>query len=98
MISDGDANGLRIAKDRNLKIERVNSGSYGGAIINIMGKNVKLKDTRREATKGLLENLQKVFGLTTIGFFLADNGHNFKYKISDCDDEAYWGRRYEKVQ
>jgi len=96
VISDGDANGLRIAKDRDLKIERTNSGRYGGAIINIMGKNVKLKDTRREGTKGLLENLQKQFGLTTIGFFLADNGHNFKYKISDCDDEAYWGEGMKK--
>ena len=96
VISDGDANGLRIAKDRELKVERTNSGSYGGAVINIMGKNVKLKDTRREGTKGLLENLQKKFGLTTIGFFLADNGHNFKYKISDCDDEAYWGEGMKK--
>ena len=61
-----------------------------------MGKNVKLKDTRREGTKGLLENLQKQFGLTTIGFFLADNGHNFKYKISDCDDQAYWGEGMKK--
>ena len=88
VISDGDANGLRIAKDRDMKIERTISDRWRGAVINIMGKNVKLKDTRREGTKSLLENLQKQFGLTTIGFFLADNGHNFKYKISDCDTEA----------
>ena len=49
VISDGDTNGLRIVKDRELKA-KANSGRYGGAVINIMRKNVKLKDTRREGT------------------------------------------------
>jgi hypothetical protein len=96
VISDGDANGLRIAKNRELKVERTNTGRYGGAIINIMGKNVKLKDTRRGATKDLLENLRKKFGCTTIGFFLADSGHNFKYKIEDCDGDFDWEQGMKK--
>ena len=93
VISDGDANGLRVAKDYELEVKRTKYNSrWGGAVINIMGKNVQLKDTRKKATLGLLENLQKRFGLTTIGFFLADNSHNFKYKIADCDTAAdMWG-------
>ena len=55
------------------------------------------------ATKALLENIKKRFDTTTIGFFLADSSHNFKYKIQDCDREAYYGddfkpynREYQK--
>ena len=84
VISDGDANGMSVARDRTKN--RVECDTYGGMIINVMGKNVKMTDTRRGGTKSLLQSIEKRFGVTTIGFFLADSGHNFKYKIQDCDD------------
>jgi len=96
VISDGDANGMRVAK--NIKRNNNPVDHYAGAIINIMGKNTLLKDTRRGGTKSLLESLQKRFGVTTIGFFLADSSHNFKYKISDCDHDFdnYWSEDMKK--
>ena len=96
VISDGDSNGLRIAKNSSLKIERTDTYRFGGAIINIMGQNVKLKDTRKGGTTDLLKNLRKKFGCTTIGFFLADSGHNFKYKIEDCDLNFDWDQGMKK--
>jgi len=85
VISDGDANGLSVCNDTRLD-NKVQVESYSGAIINIMGQNVRMKDTRRRGTESLLKNIEKRFGVTTIGFFLADNGHNFKWKIRDCDE------------
>ena len=102
VISDGDANGLSVARDPNANHSKHRT-NYGGAIINIMGRHVKMDDTRRGATAALLENIKKRFDTTTIGFFLADSSHNFKYKIQDCDREAYYGddfkpynREYQK--
>ena len=98
VISDGDTNGVSIVKNRKRDYTPVES--FKGAIVNIMGQHVKLRDTRKGGTQSLLENLQKKFGCTTIGFFLADNAHNFKYKIEDCDDECYYDsthmRKYQK--
>lgn len=95
VISDGDTNGLDVVKN----IRRDNYtryAKYKGGIINIMKKNVRLRDLRKKGTTDLLENLQKEFGLTTIGFFLADSAYNFRYKIEDCDKEAYWGDNMKK--
>lgn len=94
VISDGDANGLSVARDPDAKPK--NRLSYSGAIINIMGRHVKMTDTRRGATKALLENIKKRFDTTCIGFFLADSSHNFKYKIQDCDKDAHWGDDFKK--
>ena len=98
VISDGDTNGISIVK--NQKRDYTLTQTYKGAIVNIMGEHIKLKDTRKGGTQSLLENLQKKFGCTTIGFFLAENSHNFKYKIEDCDEETYYDssnmRKYQK--
>ena len=98
VISDGDTNGISIVKNR--KRDYTLTESYKGAIVNIMGEHIKLEDTRKRGTQSLLENLQKKFGCTTIGFFLADNAHNFKYKIEDCDEDTYYDssnmRKYQK--
>src|SRR6056300_1093972 len=98
VISDGDKNGISIVKNR--ERDYTLTESYKGAIVNIMGEHIKLEDTRKKGTQSLLENLQKKFGCTTIGFFLADNAHNFKYKIEDCDEDCYYDssnmRKYQK--
>src|SRR6056300_86265 len=98
VISDGDTNGISIVK--NSKRDYTLTETYKGALVNIMGEHVKLEDTRKRGTQSLLENLQKKFGCTTIGFFLADNAHNFKYKIEDCDEDCYYDssnmRKYQK--
>lgn len=97
VISDGDTNGCNIV--RNVKRDNyVPAPNYKDAILNIMGKHVNLEDMRKGGTKSLLENLQKKFGLTTIGFFLADHNNNFKYKIQDIDEEAYWDDNIKKYQ
>jgi predicted RNA-binding Zn-ribbon protein involved in translation (DUF1610 family) len=98
VISDGDTNGISIVK--NSKRDYTLTETYKGALVNIMGEHVKLEDTRKRGTQSLLESLQKKFGCTTIGFFLADSAHNFKYKIEDCDEETYYDssnmRKYQK--
>lgn len=98
VISDGDTNGISIVK--NHKRDYTLTETYKGAIVNIMGEHIKLEDTRKKGTQSLLENLQKKFGCTTIGFFLADSAHNFKYKIEDCDEDIYYDsanmRKYQK--
>src|SRR5210317_848902 len=98
VISDGDTNGISIVK--NSKRDYTLTETYKGALVNIMGEHVKLEDTRKRGTQSLLESLQKKFGCTTIGFFLADSAHNFKYKIEDCDEDTYYDssnmRKYQK--
>ncbi len=89
ILSDGDANRCQIAKSS--KIKYVDSANYGKCVINIDGKKVELPDRGRWGTKALLENIQKRYGVKTLGFFIADGSSNFWYKISDArvDGEGY---------
>ena len=88
VISDGATNGSSIVKDYDLKTKRVQTrGGYygtGGININIDNKIVYLKDSRRGGTESLLENIQKTFDATTIGFFIADDRYSFKNKIGEA--------------
>lgn len=88
VISDGATNGSSIVKDYDLKTKRVQTrGGYygtGGININIDNKIVNLKDSRRGGTESLLENIQKTFDATTIGFFIADDRYSFKNKIGEA--------------
>ena len=94
VISDGDTNRLDIVK--NPKREYADVNRYGKTYINIMNKNVELESDGRDGTASLLKSLQRKFGVTTIGFFIADSSHNFKRKIYDCDRDAYWDDEVKK--
>ena len=94
VISDGDTNSIDVVKNPNREYTSVNR--YGKTYINIMNKNVRLESNGKDGTESLLKNLQKKFGVTTIGFFIADSGHNFKRKIYDCDRDAYWDDEVKK--
>ena len=89
VISDGDANRVSVCKSK--EVDYVNTDSYGKTIINIDGKKVQMEDRGRGGTKSLLENIQKRYGVKTLGFFIADGSSNFWYKISDAkvDGDGY---------
>jgi len=92
VISDGDTNGTSICK-KEIGVNRVKTHpSYSRHTemnINIMGKSVKLAGNRREGTQSLLNNLAKRFNTTNIGFFIANDGSQFKSKIAETHGE-YW--------
>lgn len=89
VLSDGDANRFQIVKSFTVKY--VDSDTYGKCLINIDGNKVELPDRGRWGTKALLKNIQKRYGVKTLGFFIADGSSNFWYKISDArvDGEGY---------
>jgi len=108
ILSDGDANRCQIAKSS--KIKYIDSANYGKCLINIDGQKVNLPDRGRRGTKALLENIQKRYGVKTLGFFIADGSSNFWYKISDArvdgegygmydnDDRKPYNRQYAKYK
>lgn len=89
VISDGDAN--RVNVNRSHTIDYTSTDGYGPTIVNVDGKKVTIPDRGRQGTKALLENIQKRYGVKTIGFFIADGSSNYWYKISDakCDGDGY---------
>lgn len=89
IMSDGDAN--RVDVVRSSKADYVDTDRYGKTIVNIEGKKVLMTDRGRQGTKSLLQNIQKTYGVKTLGFFIADGSSNYWYKISDarCNGEGY---------
>lgn len=82
VLSDGDSNGLRIIRDYNLKDKMADTNSWSGpAKLIVDGKMVKSSGRRTSATTSLLENLQKRYGVTTLGFFIAQDRHDWTTKI-----------------
>lgn len=101
VISDGDANGINTFKDYDNKlIKRTQEGfgSYdGGMKIHLDGRVIETTNRRRGCTTALLENLQKHYGVTTLGFFITDGAHGWRSKLQDLYDatatedfHGYW--------
>ena len=90
VMSDGDTNGMNIHRDQKLDDKRMILSKYSWDktfVINVDGRKVKTKGLRTDATKALLENLQKNYGVTTLGFFLAQDQWDYKRKLGDVAQE-----------
>ncbi len=82
VMSDGDTNGMSICRQKELDDKRMKiDGYWGEYIINIDGQKVKADNLRVSATTALLDNLRKHYGVTTLGFFLAQDHYDYRSKL-----------------
>ena len=87
VLSDGDSNGLRVVRDYNMADKLASTSSWSGPMkIVVDNKMVHIPSRRRGATEALLKNLQKRYGVTTLGFFIAQDAHDWKSKIHEISD------------
>ena len=88
-ITDGDTNSIRICEDRRLSDKKLPSNwSYNKKMnITIDGKKVLLPNGRVKGTKALYQNLKKRYGISTMGFFIADGSKDLNHRLHDayCD-------------
>ena len=85
-LSDGDTNAMHVYQDRKLQ-EYKSQTEYGyakGMNITVDNKNLLLTDNGKSATKDLLNNIQKRYGVNTIGFFMADDNRHFYNRIQSA--------------
>ena len=92
IISDGDSNNLNVARSyKNADNHASTKSSYAnGMKILIDRKITNVTGYRSNATKCLLESLQKRYGVTTLGFFIAQDSSDWRSKI---DQITHWGDR-----
>jgi len=89
VLSDGEANNIHVQRSR--EINYLNTDRWGKTIIHIDGRKVTLPDRSSGGTRALLENLQKNYGVCTLGFFIADGSYNFWRKIEHAQDAYVYG-------
>ena len=91
ILSDGDSNNLQVVRDR--KLEQYHSevtGTYQGKINAIVdGKKLKINGRRIGATKCLLDNLKARYGVTSLGFFIAQDIRDWKTKLCQINGEEW---------
>jgi hypothetical protein len=92
IISDGDSNNINVARSyKNTDNHASTKSSYAnGMKILIDRKITNVTGYRSNATKCLLESLQKRYGVTTLGFFIAQDSSDWRSKI---DQITHWGDR-----
>ena len=101
IISDGDSNGLNVARSHKLQDKHADTRSnYGnGMKILIDRKITEVTGYRSNATKCLLESLQKRYGVTTLGFFIAQDSSDWRSKIDQITsygDRKDLNKQYNK--
>ena len=91
VLSDGDSNALQVVRDHKLRDHHADTvSSYEGKIDAIVdGKKIKIQGRRIGATKALLDNLKSRYGVTTLGFFIAQDSRDWKGKISQISGEEW---------
>jgi len=91
VLSDGDSNALQVVRDHKLRDRHADIiSSYEGKIDAIVdGKKIKIQGRRIGATKALLDNLKSRYGVTTLGFFIAQDSRDWKGKISQISGEEW---------
>ena len=89
ILSDGEANQIRVVKSH--KVNYVPHDTWGRAIIHVDGRQVHADGKSGKATRALLNNLRKNYGVCTLGFFIADGSHNFWRKIEDATGSYIYG-------
>ena len=103
-FSDGDSNFMGITQKQELADKKLDSCSYSSRgtekIAIIQGKKVKLNAYR--ATDNLLENISKMPGVKTMGFFMADDSGHWQSRIGrlsqsmPTDENDPWGDNFKK--
>jgi hypothetical protein len=91
VLSDGDSNALQVVRDHKLRDHHADTvSSYEGKIDAIVdGKKIKIQGRRIGATKALLDNLKSRYGVTTLGFFIAQDSRDWKGKISQISGQEW---------
>ena len=93
VLSDGDSNNLQVVRDYKLADHHAETEStyWGETNINaiIDNKKVVIKGRRTSATTSLLDNLQKRYGVTTLGFFIAQDSRDWKSKIAQINGDEW---------
>ena len=102
VLSDGDTNQLRISNDIPEKFASTatnNGASMWAADYRIrMGKGiVESQRSGVQMTKEML-NYYRKFGITTLGFFLANDRYAYNYKLSDVCYDKNNHDRYENEE
>jgi len=91
VISDGETDSLRVVKNKNLPHAEVDTWRVNKVITTIGGNKIVSKGTRTGMTKALLENIQKSFSASTLGFFIANDRYQYQRKLEDVwsDKDKY---------
>ncbi len=98
-FTDGDANGIHAYQDRKLEDKKTESARYGyGKKIAIVQKKKVYLD-RYSPTESLLKNMAKTLNVKTMGFFMADDAHHWRNRISRlahyCETDG-WNSEFRK--
>ena len=64
----------------------------------IDNKKLKIQGRRTSATKTLLENLKKRYDVTTLGFFIAQDRHDWSTKIAQIEGQQWIDRHSSMYQ
>lgn len=105
-ITDGDTNGIRICEDRRLSDKKIEmSYSYSRKInLTIDGKKVLLPNPRTQGTKALYQNLKKRYGISTMGFFIAEGSKELNHRLHDAycdmnkDDDSWYSHEFQEFR
>ena len=91
VMTDGETNGVNVYKNSELndkRFDRISDYYADEYILHLDGKKVISKDSRRRMTKALIKNLSKNYGVTTLGFFLANDNWDYRRKIEEVGYET----------
>ena len=96
-ITDGDTNSLRVCEDRRLSDKKIEGPwrYHNKMKLTVDGRQVLLPNGRVQGTKALYHNLKKRYGISTMGFFIADGSKELNHRLHDayCDinkDDSAW--------
>ena len=81
VISDGDTNRTSTHTDyKNTEIKRTSTGRWynNSVIFHVDGRVIKANNTGRGLTQAMLEDIQKAYNTTTVGFFITNGHHDWK--------------------
>ena len=89
VLSDGDTNGVYTHNNRNLGDNQA-STSFQDVKLLVENKWINSNGNGVGMTKALLENINKRYGCTTLGFFIGSNPYDFKSKIRQIEDDFHY--------
>lgn len=94
VLSDGDSNNLNVVRDYNLSDKHADTTQrYGSIKLFVDGKTLKTTEKRHGATLTLLENLKKRYGVTTLGFFIAQDARDWTTKLGQISGDQWISSR-----
>jgi hypothetical protein len=91
ILSDGDSQNLQVVRDRKLANHHADiTGTYEGKMNAIIdGKKIKINGRRIGATTNLLDSLKTRYGVTSLGFFIAQDIRDWKTKLCQINGEEW---------